>query len=80
MQANRQVHRRINKHINKQLKKPHGTNTKLKYNLKNNVQAPIEKGQTIGTLDIISNNEVVIVADLVALNTVEAKGFIGRLW
>ena len=54
--------------------------TKLKYNLKNNIQAPIEKGQTIGTLEIISNNEVVLVADLVALNTVEAKGFIGRLW
>ena len=54
--------------------------TKLKYNVKNNIQAPIEKGQTIGTLEIISNNEVVLVSDLVALNAVEAKGFIGRLW
>jgi len=53
---------------------------KYEYNVKNNVQAPIEKGQTIGTLEIISNNGVVLVADLVALNTVEAKGFIGRLW
>ena len=53
---------------------------KLEYNVKNNIQAPIEKGQIIGNLEIISNNEVVLVADLVALNTVEAKGFIGRLW
>jgi D-alanyl-D-alanine carboxypeptidase (penicillin-binding protein 5/6) len=53
---------------------------KLEYNVKNNIQAPIEKGQTIGTLEIISNNEVVLVSNLVALNAVEAKGFIGRLW
>ena len=53
---------------------------KLEYNVKNNIQAPIEKGQTIGTLEIMSNNEVVLVSDLVALNAVEAKGFIGRLW
>jgi len=54
--------------------------TKLEYKVKNNVQAPIEKGQKIGTLDIISNDEIVLTSDLVALNAVEAKGFLGRLW
>ena len=53
---------------------------KIEYNIKNNVQAPIEKGQSIGTLEVISKGEVVLVSDLVALNAVEAKGFIGRLW
>ena len=53
---------------------------KLEYNVKNNVQAPIEKGQKIGTLEIISNDEVVLTSDLVALDSVEAKGFLGRLW
>jgi D-alanyl-D-alanine carboxypeptidase (penicillin-binding protein 5/6) len=54
--------------------------TKLEYKVKNNVQAPIEKGQKIGTLEIISNDEIVLTSDLVALNAVEAKGFLGRLW
>tara|TARA_X000000368_G_scaffold419049_1_gene421821 strand:- start:12348 stop:13490 length:1143 start_codon:yes stop_codon:yes gene_type:complete len=54
--------------------------TKLEYKVKNNVQAPIEKGQKIGTLDIISNDEIVLTSDLVALDAVEAKGFLGRLW
>ena len=53
---------------------------KLEYNVKNNVQAPIEKGQKIGTLEIISNDEVVLTSDLIALDSVEAKGFLGRLW
>ena len=50
------------------------------FKIKNNVQAPIKEGQKIGTLEIISNDEIVLISDLVALNAVEAKGFFGRLW
>ena len=53
---------------------------KVDYKIKSNVQAPITKGQKLGTLEIISNNEVVLTSDLIALNQVEAKGFFGRLW
>ena len=53
---------------------------KVNYNAKNNVQAPITKGQKMGTLELISNEGIVLTADLVALNNVDAKGFIGRLW
>ena len=53
---------------------------KVNYKVKNNVQAPITKGQEIGTLEIISNNEIVLTSSLIALQEVEAKGFFGRLW
>ena len=54
--------------------------TEINFKIKNNVQAPIKEGQKIGTLEIISNDEIVLISDLVALNAVEAKGFFGRLW
>ena len=50
------------------------------YKVNNNIQAPIEMGQKVGTLEIISNEEVVLVADLVALKDIKAKGFFGRMW
>ena len=53
---------------------------KVDYKFKNNVQAPIEKGQEMGSLDIISNGEVVHTSALIALEEIEAKGFFGRLW
>ena len=53
---------------------------KVNYNAKNNIQAPITKGQKLGTLELISNEEIILIADLVALNDVDAKGFFGRLW
>tara|TARA_X000000368_G_scaffold241027_1_gene190333 strand:+ start:748 stop:1179 length:432 start_codon:yes stop_codon:yes gene_type:complete len=53
---------------------------KVNYNIKNNIQAPISKGQEIGTLQIISNDNIVLTSELVALEEVEAKGFFGRLW
>tara|TARA_B100001559_G_C16428880_1_gene588854 strand:- start:88 stop:1236 length:1149 start_codon:yes stop_codon:yes gene_type:complete len=53
---------------------------KVNYNIKNNIQAPISKGQEIGTLEIISNDNIVLTSELVALEEVEAKGFFGRLW
>ena len=53
---------------------------KINYKYQNNIQAPISIGQKIGILEISSNNEVILVSDLVALQDIEAKGFFGRLW
>jgi D-alanyl-D-alanine carboxypeptidase (penicillin-binding protein 5/6) len=55
-------------------------NVETIYNVNNNIQAPIKAGQKVGSLQIISNDEVVLVADLVALKNIEAKGFFGRMW
>ena len=52
----------------------------INYIYKNNIQAPIKKGDVIGSIEIISNDKPVLVTDLVALDEVEAKGFFGRLW
>ena len=62
------------------LQRPSFKDIKVNYNIKNNIQAPISKGQRIGTLEIISNNEIVLTSDLIALDEVQAKGFFGRLW
>ena len=53
---------------------------KVNFNVKNNFQAPIKRGDKLGTLDIISNDEVVLTTDLHALSDVDAKGFFGRIW
>ena len=55
-------------------------NLNISYKFKNNIQAPIKLGQKIGTLEITSNDKVILIKDLVALKEVEAKGFFGRLW
>ena len=55
-------------------------NLRVNYVIENNVQAPINKGDKIGTLEVISENNTVLTADLVALEDIEAKGFFGRLW
>ena len=52
----------------------------VNYKYSNNIQAPIEIGQTIGTLEIVSNEEIVFSTELVALQNIKAKGFFGRLW
>ena len=52
----------------------------VNYNYSNNIQAPIEIGQKIGTLEILNNDEIVLSTDLVALHNIKAKGFFGRLW
>jgi len=52
----------------------------INYIYKNNIQAPIKKGDVIGSIEIISKDSPVLVTDLVALDEVEAKGFFGRLW
>jgi len=55
-------------------------NLQINYIYKNNIQAPIKKGDVFGSIEIISNDNPVLVTDLVALDEVEAKGFFGRLW
>lgn len=52
----------------------------VNYNYSNNIQAPIEIGQKIGTLEIVNNDEIVLSTDLVALHNIKARGFFGRLW
>ena len=55
-------------------------NIKANYKFNNNLQAPIEVGQMIGSIEFTSNDRVVLSAPLVAIETVEAKGFFGMLW
>ena len=55
-------------------------NVKTVYKVNNNIQAPIQMGQKVGTLEIISNDKVVMAAELVALKDIKAKGFFGRMW
>ena len=52
----------------------------VNYKYSNNIQAPIEVGQKIGTLEIVSNDEIVYSTSLVALENIKSKGFFGRLW
>ena len=54
-------------------------NIKANYKFMNNIQAPIAVGQKIGTIEFTSNDRVVLSAPLVAIESVEAKGFFGRL-
>ena len=54
-------------------------NVKANNKFKNNIQAPIEIGQIIGSIEFTSNDRVVLSAPLVAIESVEAKGFFGRL-
>ena len=53
---------------------------KANYKFKNNIQAPISKGDVVGDIEFISNNRVVLSAPLFAIESVEAKGFFGRSW
>ena len=55
-------------------------NIKANYQFNNNLQAPIEIGQMIGSIEFTSNDHVVLSVPLVAIETVEAKGFFGMLW
>ena len=55
-------------------------NIKANYNFKNNIQAPISNGDVIGDIEFISDDRVVLSAQLVAIESVEAKGFFGRIW
>ena len=55
-------------------------NLKANYNFNNNIQAPISAGDVIGNIEFISNNQLVLSVPLIAMESVEAKGFFGRIW
>ncbi|MFL2714167.1 MAG: serine-type D-Ala-D-Ala carboxypeptidase, partial [Gammaproteobacteria bacterium] len=55
-------------------------NIKANYKFKNNIQAPISEGDVIGDVEFMSNDRVVLSAPLIAIESVEAKGFFGRIW
>ena len=55
-------------------------NIKANYKFTNNIQAPISKGDVIGDVEFMSNDRVVLSAPLIAIESVEAKGFFGRIW
>jgi D-alanyl-D-alanine carboxypeptidase (penicillin-binding protein 5/6) len=48
----------------------------VNYNYSNNIQAPIEVGQKIGTLEIVSNDEIVFSTNLVALENINLRVFL----
>ncbi len=52
----------------------------ITYDFQNNLRAPIKEGQVLGTLIIKDGEKALHKENLVALNSVEAKGFFGRLW
>ncbi len=55
-------------------------NLKANYNFQNNIQAPISEGDEIGMIEFFSNDQLVLSTPLVAKESVEAKGFFGRIW
>jgi D-alanyl-D-alanine carboxypeptidase (penicillin-binding protein 5/6) len=55
-------------------------NLKANYNFNNNIQAPISAGDVIGNIEFISNDQIVLSVPLIAMESVEAKGFFGRIW
>ena len=55
-------------------------NIKANYKFNNNIQAPISDGDVIGDIEFISDSRVVLSAPLIAIESVEAKGFFGRIW
>ena len=68
------------KDINLTLPRSEFKNIKANYQFNDNLQAPIEIGQMIGSIEFTSNDRVVLSSPLVAIETVEAKGFFGMLW
>ena len=53
---------------------------KINYKHKNNLQAPIKMGDEVGEIEIVSNGEIVYTEKLEALESIESKGFFGRIW
>ena len=52
---------------------------KIDYTFNNNIEAPISKGDILGSLSVKSGDTMIANANLVALEEVEPKGFFGRL-
>ena len=62
------------------LPRPTFKDLKISYEYSNNLKAPIQDGEVLGSLIIKDGDSVVHTAELIALDSVNAKGFFGRLW
>ena len=62
------------------LPRPTFKDLKISYEYSNNLKAPIQDGEVLGSLIIKDGDSVVHAAELIALDSVDAKGFFGRLW
>lgn len=52
---------------------------KIDYAFNNNIEAPISRGDILGSISVKSGDTVITNANLVALEDIESKGFFGRL-
>ncbi len=57
-----------------------GKNVKASMIVDDNLEAPIAKGQKVGTVVVRMDDNVIAERDLVALETVEEGGFFKRIW
>lgn len=55
-------------------------NVQVKINTKNNLEAPIHKGDQLGTLTVMLNNQKLSQYPIYALNDVKKAGFLWRIW
>ena len=55
-------------------------NIKANYKFNNNIKAPILEGDEIGNIEFVSNDRIVFSAPLLAIESVDEKGFFGRIW
>ena len=55
-------------------------NLKANYKFNNNIKAPILEGDEIGNIEFMSNDRIVFSAPLLAIESVDEKGFFGRIW
>ena len=55
-------------------------NKEVYYKLNKHIQAPIQKGDIIGNIEITVKDKVVLTSPLVALEEIKAQGFFGRIW
>ena len=53
---------------------------KISYEYSNNLKAPIQDGEVLEMLIIKDGDSIVHATELIALDSVDAKGFFGRLW
>ena len=51
-----------------------------KIKLNDYLQAPIEKGQSVGKVDLILDGDSIASVDVIAMKEIQALGFFGRAW
>ena len=62
------------------LPRPTFKDLKISYEYSNILKAPIQDGEVLGSLIIKDGDSIVHATELIALDSVDAKGFFGRLW